>query len=123
MTRARGTFANSFFESPYSLKGWWLLAALVWLVPVVVAKEIQEPAKWSVKQAGFFKNRTLKKQLDLIFEKDRDRFDASDIEDAALILISYLEGEGYLAAKAIATITRIPIFISFAMLFMVHFFN
>ncbi len=71
------------------------------------AKEKSEFASWEVKKGGFFKNRKLKNQLDLIFNEEKDRFGASDIEDAALILISYLENEGYLSAKTVATITLV----------------
>ncbi len=68
-------------------------------------KEKSNTANWSVENGGFFQNRKLKNQLDLIFNEDKETFDSSDIEDAALILISYLEGEGYLAAKAVGEIS------------------
>jgi len=73
--------------------------------PLAAAKGKEEVASWSVENAGFFQNRKLKNQLDLIFNEEKETFDSSDIEDAALILISYLEGEGFLAAKAVGEIT------------------
>ena len=86
------------------------LSAVFWILLVetgqnAAAKEKQGIAKWSVENGGYFRNRKLKNQLNLIFNEDKEFFDSSDIEDAALILISYLEGEGYLAAKAIGEIT------------------
>ncbi len=98
-----------------SAKKMWQRCLLVFCVILVFsgsgfeleAKEEPERAKWSVKKGGFFKNRSLKKQLDLIFNEEKAEFTASDIEDAALILISYLETEGYLAAKTLATITLV----------------
>ncbi|MGK0237351.1 MAG: outer membrane protein insertion porin family [Candidatus Pelagisphaera sp.] len=71
------------------------------------AESESEGAKWSVKGGGFFKNRKLKQQLNLIFGEEAETFNSSDIEDAALILISYLEKEGYLAAKTIATLSLV----------------
>lgn len=73
--------------------------------PDVYSKEKKDVASWSVENGGFFQNRKLKSQLDLIFNEEKEAFDSSDIEDAALILISYMEGEGYLAAKAVGEIT------------------
>jgi len=76
----------------------------VWLP----AEEAKEPAaaKWEVKGLGFVQNRTLKKQLNLIFHQRQKLFEASDIEDAALVLVSFLQTQGYLEASAIATLTK-----------------
>lgn len=80
------------------------LTILLWASFALSFGEKAEQADWKVRGVGFFKNRTLQKQLDLILSQSQGAFSASDIEDAALILISYLEDEGYLSAKAIATI-------------------
>ncbi len=75
------------------------------LGPTGYSETEKEAASWVVENGGFLKNRKLKSQLDLIFNEEKESFDSSDIEDAALILISYMEGEGYLTAKAIGEIT------------------
>ena len=73
------------------------------LVPALLG-EAASTAEWKVRGMGYFKNRSLQKQLDLILNQSLATFNASDIEDAALVLISYLEDEGFLSAKAVALI-------------------
>ncbi len=91
-----------------------IVVRIVWIVTVwfvltveVSGSDKRDRASWAVANGGFFKNRKLKRQLDLIFSEDKEVFNSSDIEDAALILISYLENEGYLAARAVATIANV----------------
>ena len=67
--------------------------------------EKEAVAEWQVKGLGFFENRKLKGQLNLIFQEPRAVFDASDIEDAALILVSFLQSQGHLEPLVTATLT------------------
>mgnify|MGYP002630448222 CR=1 FL=1 len=53
--------------------------------------------------AGFFKDRILKQQLKTIFNDPKEFFGPSDIEDAALILISAMQSDGFLEAQVIGT--------------------
>ncbi len=73
-------------------------------VPLVAADDSQRLAEWHVDGLGTFKNRSLKNRLKIIFSEEKEFFSASDIEDAALVLISALESEGYLRAKAVANL-------------------
>ncbi len=87
----------------------WIVALTVPFLfwPSVSGAKSDDGASWVVTNGGFFKNRKLKSQLNLIFSEEKTAFNSSDVEDAALILISYLKNEGYLAAKAVATITSV----------------
>lgn len=83
-----------------------VIASIFCFLPnsVIAREDGVASATWSVANRGFFKNRKLKRQLDLIFNEEKPAFNSSEIEDAALILISYMESEGFLAARAIATL-------------------
>ncbi len=82
-----------------------IFAILFLLALVSQGISAEEPsARWHVEGLGFFKNRSLKNRLDIIFAEEKTHFSASDIEDAALVLISALESEGFLKASAIATL-------------------
>lgn len=105
----RAIFSNSGFSRRSLVGNRVYLMVCLFLIsalgPTGYSKEDEDVASWSVENGGFFKNRKLKSQLDLIFNEEKESFDSSDIEDAALILISYMEGEGYLTAKAVGEIT------------------
>jgi len=62
-------------------------------------------AEWRVRGAGFFENRALKRQLEALFPEEKPYFGASDVEDAALILLSSLRSDGYLGASLTARLT------------------
>ena len=82
-----------------------LLSAVVLSAIATRAAEKEPKAEWQVKRLGFFENRKLKSQLNLIFQEPRAAFDASDIEDAALILVSFLQSQGYLEPLVTASLT------------------
>lgn len=83
----------------------FIIFSCVCPLAVSIAKEEKaKKAKWSVSGHGLLKNRNLKQQLNAIFGKENTEFEAADIEDAALILLSSLQAEGYLEAKAEAQI-------------------
>lgn len=66
------------------------------------AEETVKPSM-QVDGAGFFKDRLLKQQLKTIFNDPRELFGPTDIEDAALILISAMQSDGFLEAQVIGT--------------------
>ena len=70
------------------------------------AEEI-EPAKLTVSGYGFFGNLELKSLLKMLDEdtENREFFDANYIEDAALILMSRINRDGYLKPKISALLT------------------
>ncbi len=63
-------------------------------------------AEMKIKGAGFFKDRLLVQQLKAIFHEEEPFFGPVDIEDAALIIISDLQSDGFLEAKTVGTITH-----------------
>lgn len=75
--------------------------------PFVQAKKEGEvkPASWKVSGQGVIKNFALKRQLNTMFDEEKEFLEAVDIEDAALILLSGLQSEGFLDAQAEATLT------------------
>jgi len=55
---------------------------------------------WKVRGSNPLTNHQLGRQLGLFFaEEERDAFEAYEIEDAALVLISHLQGKGFLDAQ------------------------
>lgn len=71
---------------------------------ILSAEEAIKPVM-RVRGAGFFKDRLLAQQLETLFQEDRSHFNPADIEDAALILISSLQNDGYLEAKVVGTLS------------------
>lgn len=71
------------------------------------ASAAEEPAKLKVSGYGFFGNLELKKLLRTFDEKGEKRevYDANFIEDAALILISRINRDGYLRPTIVAHVT------------------
>ena len=87
------------------LQRFWIILTL--LILVCLSKLCAEPTAQptiEVKGAGFFKDRLLQKELESIFHEERTYFDPTDIEDAALIIISDAQNRGYLEAKTIGSI-------------------
>ncbi|MCH6258242.1 BamA/TamA family outer membrane protein [Puniceicoccaceae bacterium K14] len=72
-----------------------------------IAEQNVKPAAWKVKGQGLIKNFALKRQLNNVFNEEKEFFEAVDIEDAALILLSNLQAQGFLDAEAEATIERV----------------
>jgi len=67
-----------------------------------------EAAKVSVEGLGWWKNRRARQLLRLVEAEDRPpaTIDAAYLEDAALVLQSQLEGEGFLRASGVAELMR-----------------
>ncbi len=82
------------------------IGTLIFFQCVQSLKAEDEPlAKIKVDGTGFFKNRILMQQLETIFYEERTFYGPADIEDAALILISDVQSDGYLEARTIGMIT------------------
>lgn len=73
-------------------------------LPESRAEEEFKPAAFKVRGVGLLRGRALKRQLNTIFDVERRYFSAADIEDAALILLSSMQADGYLEAVAKADI-------------------
>ena len=71
---------------------------------LVAVEEAPKPTM-KVDGAGFFKDRLLAQQLKSIFHAPAELFGPTEIEDAALILISDMQSDGYLEARIVGTIT------------------
>ena len=63
--------------------------------------EEAEVPKFHVKGAGFFKDRLLIRQLENLFQPDGPHFTPNDVEDAALLVISEMQSDGYLEASVV----------------------
>ena len=87
-------------------KSFLALAILVPLLCQASAKE-EKPAEFKVSGYGFFGNLELKNLIKTFDEraKGREFYDANFIEDAALILISRINRDGYLKPKITAHMT------------------
>lgn len=84
----------------------WFIIFFLLLNSAFAAEEI-EPAKLKVSGYGFFGNLELKALLKTFDEKSKSRefYDANFIEDAALILISRVNRDGYLEPTIAAHLT------------------
>jgi outer membrane protein insertion porin family len=74
-----------------------LLSTVVGLLFISPGLEA-EPVKWSIKGAGFFRDRALKRQIQTVFPA-QGILDSKDVEDAVLILLSLLQKDGFLNAR------------------------
>jgi outer membrane protein insertion porin family len=83
------------------------MLAITFLTEVAsIAADKKLNPEMKIDGAGFFKDRLIKKQLEAIFQGTDGYFEPVDIEDAALIIISNLQSDGYQEAKTIGTITH-----------------
>lgn len=71
-----------------------------------VEAEVEKPAKFKVKGAGLLRNLRMKRQLYALYDELNPNWEATEIEDAALVLISIAHSEGFLNARVIATIEQ-----------------
>lgn len=86
--------------------GWALLGGLC--LAAHGADPPGPPASLSISGLGFWQNRAMVKTLRLLQAEETPpaHFDATEIEDAALLLLSTLREEGYLRAGLAAVVTR-----------------
>ena len=84
--------------------GWIALVSLCLLASPAAA---EERAEIKVRGGGFFKDRLLVQQLKALHHEDPTYFEPVDIEDAALIIISDMQSNGYLEARTLGTITNL----------------
>ena len=54
---------------------------------------------WDLSGLGFFEGRKLSRQLDFVLGEGKEMLSPSEVEDAALVLVSYLQGQGYLGSR------------------------
>lgn len=90
---------------PFSLCSLLVVASLILSSGGLMSAEPSPDPTMKVDGAGFFKNRLLKQQLKSIFSEPTEFFGPTDIEDAALILISDMQSDGYLEARVVGVIT------------------
>ena len=90
-------------KQSFLLSGAFFLA--ICLSGPTLATASTDGAEIKIHGAGFFKDRLLVQQLKAIYQEDRAYFEPVDIEDAALIIISDMQSNGYLEAKTIGTLT------------------
>ena len=85
------------------MKVYWIILALsvTNALPAAETKKETKPAQLKISGYGLLGNRQLKKTLELLMmdEKNPEHFDARLIEDAALVLISALNREGFLRPR------------------------
>jgi outer membrane protein assembly complex protein YaeT len=91
------------------MKVYWIILALLVTRPLQGAETEREtkPAQLKISGHGIWGNRQLKKTLEVLMAEGKkpDHFDATFIEDAALVLISALNREGFLKAKISVRLT------------------
>ncbi|MCB1121383.1 MAG: BamA/TamA family outer membrane protein, partial [Verrucomicrobiae bacterium] len=82
----------------------WVVSLLLLSVAFAWGQESSR-AVMRVKGTGFFRDRLLMQQLETLFKESKSYYDAADIEDAALIVLSEVQSEGYLKATATSELT------------------
>lgn len=82
-----------------------LLVAFAFLLTLSLATIADDRAEMKVRGGGFFKDRLLVQQLKALHHEEPTFFEPVDIEDAALIIISDMQSNGYLEARTLGKIT------------------
>lgn len=92
-----------------------LCSMLLWSNEVMEAAEseadapqavIEEAAVFKVRGAGLLRNLSMRRQLYLLYDRPMEAWHATDIEDAAQVLISIAQGDGFLNATVSARVEQ-----------------
>lgn len=100
----QGLFSRRF---PWIALSLCSLLALLAPLPLLAEEKRTEPAEMRVRGYGFFGNRSLKRTLEIVQDAERapSYFNATQIEDGALILIARLQQDGHLRPEVKARLT------------------